>query len=216
MVDAAPPPDDAGAPPVPREATTSHRSGPADTDPVEARLAAAFPEGDEALLREVYERFGGPVYRMALRLLPTPADAEEVTQSTFVSAWQARSVYAPDRAPLGAWLMTIGRRRAIDRLRAVHRERQSTDAALRDADLARPAGGPDDPARVVDRVVVAEELERLPDTQRRVLELAFFDDLTHSQIAGVTGIPLGTVKSHLRRGLGSLRRRMEVDGVTAR
>ncbi len=61
--------------------------------------------------------------------------------------------------------------------------------------------------------MIADELGQLPDAQRRVLELAFFDDLTHSQIAALTGIPLGTVKSNLRRGLLQLRRRWEVDGV---
>ncbi|MHA3704460.1 RNA polymerase sigma factor [Jatrophihabitans sp. YIM 134969] len=188
--------------------------GPADVAATEARLAAAFPDGDESVLREVYECFGGAVYRMALRTCPTPADAEEVTQNTFVSAWQARSTYRPERAPLGAWLMTIGRRRAVDRLRAVHRERLASEAGAHLGTAAAVVGPHDDPARVVDRLLVAEQMERLPGTQRRVLELAFFDDLTHSQIAGVTGLPLGTVKSHLRRGLQALRQRWEADGVT--
>ena len=198
---------------VPPDGPRLRAGGDPGVAAAEARLAAAFPDGDEAVLREVYDRFGGPVYRMALRTLPTPSDAEEVTQSTFVSAWQARSTYRPERAPLGAWLMTIGRRRAVDRLRAVHRERLAADAGARVDPTDRPGTHPD-PARVVDRLLVAEEMERLPGPQRRVLELAFFDDLTHRQIAGVTGMPLGTVKSHLRRGLHALRQRLEVDGVT--
>jgi RNA polymerase sigma-70 factor (ECF subfamily) len=68
---------------------------------------------------------------------------------------------------------------------------------------------------VVDRLVIADELAQLPAEQRRMLELAFFDDLTHQQIAQTTGVPLGTVKSHIRRGMSSLKRRWEVDGGTS-
>ena len=87
------------------------------------RLAAAFPSGDADTLRQVYDRYGGLVFRIALRALPTPGDAEEATQATFVSAWHARSTYRPERAPLSAWLGSIARRRAIDRLRVLNRER---------------------------------------------------------------------------------------------
>lgn len=207
MVEAMPLPGDPAVPPEPAPVT------PADLDPAEARLAAAFPDADETVLNEVYERYGGPVYRMALRTLPSPADAEEVTQSTFVSAWQARSTYRPERAPLGAWLLTIARRRAVDRLRSLHREQLAAEAGRRDT-VQADRDPHTDPARVVDRVVVADQLDRLPESQQRVLQLAFYDDLTHSQIATVTGMPIGTVKSHLRRGLQSLRQRWEVDGVS--
>ena len=187
-----------------------------DATDEDVRLGAAFPDGDEQVLRQAYDRYGGMVYRTALRCLPTPADAEEATQATFLSAWQARATYRPGEAPLGAWLVAIARRRAIDRLRSISRERLATGAEDQvAADSAHPEPT-QDPARVVDRLVVADELARLPQTQRRVLELAFFDDLTHAQISGVTGLPLGTVKSHLRRGLLQLRRRWEVDGAPAR
>ena len=109
--------------------------------------------------------------------------------------------------------MGIVRRRAIDRLRVVQRERRAAQAAVTDAERAEDRTY--SPERVVDRMLVADELGRLPDQQRRVLELAFFDDLTHTQIAALTGMPLGTVKSNLRRGLQQLRRRWEVVDVLA-
>jgi RNA polymerase sigma-70 factor (ECF subfamily) len=99
----------------------------------------------------------------------------------------------------------------VDRLRALGREQNSVEAVRRQAPAAYPVELA--PERVIDRIVVVDELRRLSDEQRRVLELAFFDDLTHVQIAGVTGLPLGTVKSHLRRGLERLRSRWEVDGA---
>jgi RNA polymerase sigma factor (sigma-70 family) len=173
-------------------------------------LAAEFGGGDETVLRMVYEQYGALVYRIALGIVPTAADAEEVCQATFVSAWQGRHTYNPEAGTLAGWLVGIVRRRAVDRLRAVQRERNSERAAATAHSSVDVEPGAD---LVVDRLLVADELGRLPDTQRRVLELAFYDDLTHTQIAALTGLPLGTVKSHLRRGLQQLRRRWEVDGA---
>ncbi len=173
----------------------------------DAGLVAAFRAGDETALRTLYERYGDLIYRIAASVVPSRADAEDVTQTTFVSAWRGRLTYDPQSGPLAAWLIGIVRRRAIDRLRALDRDHRLDRAARAIAD---PATDADDSAqRVVDRLLVADELDRLPEPQRRVLELAFFDDLTHTQIAAVTGMPLGTVKTNLRRGLQQLRRRWE-------
>jgi RNA polymerase sigma factor (sigma-70 family) len=174
-------------------------------------LAAAFPGGDEHVLRAVYTRYSPLVYGIAVASLPTAGDAEEVTQATFISAWQGRATYNPNVGPLGSWLVGIVRRRVIDRLRTFGRERLAELAA---ASITGDAADPG-PERVLERLVIVDELGRLPDAQRRVLELAFFDDLTHSQIAALTGMPLGTVKSNLRRGLIQLRRRWEANDVLA-
>ena len=100
------------------------------------------------------------------------------------------------------WLLGIARRKVVDRLRVGGAgEPGRPRRYARSPSRRRPTSRPD---RVVDRLVVADELARLPDEQRRVLELAFYDDLTHPQIAAVTGLPLGTVKSHIRRGMASL------------
>lgn len=206
---------DSALPPATPDSSGSSADWTASVSEDDHKLAAAFPSADGDILRQVYERYGGLVFRIALRALPTPGDAEEATQATFVSAWHARSTYRPERAPLSAWLGSIARRRAIDRLRVLNRERLASEAAVMDAQRERTVTSDDVSGRVIDRIVVADELAQLPEPQRRVLQLSFFDDLTHTQIAGVTGLPLGTVKSHLRRGLLQLRHRWEVDGASA-
>ena len=174
-------------------------------------LAERFRGGDETSLRELYDRYGGLVHRLGLSCLGSYHEAEDVTQATFVAAWRGRGTYDPARGGLAGWLLGIARRQVIDRLRVLRREQGARAAAERDAGVGY--SGEVVPERVLDRLVVADELRLLTDEQRRVVKLAFFDDLTHAQIAGITGLPLGTVKSHLRRGLARLRTRWEVDGA---
>jgi RNA polymerase sigma factor (sigma-70 family) len=173
-------------------------------------LAEHFRAGDEHALRLTYDRYGGAVFHLATRLLSNRSDAEDVTQATFVAAWQGRGTFDPERGGMLSWLLGIARRKAVDRLRAAARDDRVT-ATVRA--LPEPAAPEDSPERVLDRLVIADELAQLPAEQRRTLELAFYDDLTHPQISAVTGLPLGTVKSHIRRGMENLRRRWEVDGA---
>ncbi|HET8657650.1 MAG TPA: sigma-70 family RNA polymerase sigma factor [Micromonosporaceae bacterium] len=175
------------------------------------QLGDRFRSGEEAALREAYDHYARMVLHLARASLGNVADAEDVTQATYVAAWLGRDTYDPDRGSLLAWLLGIARRKVVDRLREGGRQDRVAEAVrqILPADAAEP--GPD---RIVDRLVVADELGRLPGEQRRVIELAFYDDLTHQQIAAVTRLPLGTVKSHLRRGLAQLRQRWEVDGAT--
>ncbi len=194
------------------------RRGAVETDTGDNRattddeLGEAFATGTPEALRAAYDRYGRLVYRIARSSLAVPADAEDVTQATFVSAWQARDTFDPDRGTLGAWLAAIARRRTVDRLRGLERQRRLDDAAAGVDATSRPSieGTVDE---VVARMTVIDELSRLPEAQRQVLSLAFFDDLTQVQIATVTGLPLGTVKGHVRRGLATLRRRWEVDSA---
>jgi RNA polymerase sigma-70 factor (ECF subfamily) len=178
----------------------------------DAEIARRFRDGDEAVLREVYERHARVVYGLAVRALGRHHDAEDITQQVFVRAWRARSSFDAGRGSLGGWLVGITRRQIADRLAARAREREVADRA---GTVGDPGPFPDVPDQVVDAVVVADEMNRLPDQQRTVVRLAFFDDLTHQQISALTGLPLGTVKSHLRRGLERLRRRWELDGVAS-
>ena len=180
--------------------------------PDDGRLAERFAAGDESALREAYDRYAGAVFHLATGTLANRDDAEDVTQTTFVAAWLGRATFDPARGSLLGWLLGIGRRKVVDRLRARAREARVTET-VRHLPEAPPAAG--DPDRVVERLVMADELARLPTDQRRMLELAFYDDLTHQQIALATGVPLGTVKSHIRRGMQSLKRRWEVDGAAS-
>jgi RNA polymerase sigma factor (sigma-70 family) len=173
-------------------------------------LAEHFRAGDEHALRIAYDRYGGAVFHLALRLLPNRADAEDATQATFVAAWLGRGTFDPDRGSMLGWLLGIARRKAVDRLRSTSRENRKIETVRA---IPEPPAEDETPDRVLDRLVIADELASLPADQRRTLELAFFDDLTHPQIAAMTGLPLGTVKSHIRRGMASLRRRWEVDGA---
>lgn len=181
----------------------------------EAELARAFQAGRDAALHQLYERYGVLIYRIALGLTRSVPDAEDVTQQTFVSAWQGRSTYDPLAGSLPAWLIGIARRRSMDKLRSNQRNDARDRAAERLAEPLQHHRDEESDA-IIERIVIADELEQLSDQQRRILELAFFDDLTHVQIAALTDLPLGTVKSHLRRGLQQLRTRWEVDGVFTR
>jgi RNA polymerase sigma-70 factor (ECF subfamily) len=165
-------------------------------------LGLRFAAGDPAALRDAYDRWSPAVYAIAVRTLGAHHDAEDVTQQVFVRAWRGRDTFDPGRGTLAGWLIGITRRQVSDRLTTRVRDLRAADRAGR-AVHADPAPEPD---RVVDAVVVADELDKLAPQVRTVLRLAFFDDLTHQQIAAVTGLPLGTVKSHLRRGMDRLRR----------
>jgi RNA polymerase sigma-70 factor (ECF subfamily) len=172
-----------------------------------------FRDGDETALREVYDLYGAAVLHLSARTVGNTADAEDVVQATFVAAWTGRSGFDPEKGSLLGWLLGIARRKAVDTLRARARADRAADTAARAGRVDRVHEAAD---VVVDRLVVADELATLPDEQRRVLQLAFFDDLTHPQIATVTGLPLGTVKSHIRRGMTRLRNRWEADRGTPR
>jgi RNA polymerase sigma-70 factor (ECF subfamily) len=170
-------------------------------------LAEGFVRGDEACLVAAYHRWGGLVFSLARRALDDAREAEDVTQTVFLAAWRSRHTFVPARGVLGGWLVGIARRKIADALTARTRRADLVTAA--GTRLARTAHDYADlPEAVLDRVVVGQELARLPAAQRRVLGLAFYDDLTHTQIARLTGWPLGTVKSHARRGLLRLGRRL--------
>jgi RNA polymerase sigma factor (sigma-70 family) len=174
-------------------------------------LERRFQRGDERALAVAYKRWSALVYTLALRSLGQASDAEDVLQRTFVSAWEGRSTYDPERGHLSAWLVGITRRRIADALEARSRLRD-LDARMRAA-AGEPASGGTD---LADRLLIADEIAKLDTTAREVVRLAFYDDLTHTQIADRLGLPVGTVKSHIRRSLYRLKSRLEVTYGAAR
>ena len=184
-----------------------------DPEPDDAEVGRRFAAGDEQALAWAYERFAGQVHGMAVRAFGSGPDAEDVTQQVFVSAWTGRAGYRPEQAPLPAWLVGVCRHKIADTWARRDRQRRAAEAAIGEARSARESTGPQVDTAVADRVLLLGELERLGQPQRGIIELAFFEDLTHTQIAARTGLPLGTVKSHIRRTLERLRSRLEVDGA---
>ncbi|MEU9669623.1 sigma-70 family RNA polymerase sigma factor [Streptomyces bobili] len=170
-------------------------------------LAHGLLSADENAFAAVYRRWGSLVHTMATRSLGDTHEAEDVTQQVFLGAWRGRNGYRPEKGPLGAWLVGITRRKIVDALGARTRRLTVIDTVAHDSDGLRHDGGT--PDAILDRVLLVDALSRLPDSQREVLCLGFYQDLTQAQIAERTGIPLGTVKSHTRRGLHRLREAVE-------
>ena len=190
--------------------------GPAAAGPLEPdddEVARRFAAGDEQALAWAYERWAATVHGMAVRAVGRGPDAEDITQQTFVSAWTSRNRYIPARGPLAGWLVGICRHRIADAFAGRERARLAAAAAESAARGLPASSAAAFDSRVADRVLLLGELDRLDQPQRRIIEMAFFDDLTHVQIAARTGLPLGTVKSHIRRTLERLRDRLEVDGA---
>ncbi|MBO9523736.1 MAG: sigma-70 family RNA polymerase sigma factor [Nocardioidaceae bacterium] len=161
----------------------------------DADLAARFASGEAEATRALYRAYGRLVYAVAFKVLGDPALAEDATQQAFLQAWRAADRFDPGR-PIGPWLVSIGRRAAIDVYR---REKRHRAVSMDDAVELVPAVLPPSADQISDVWEVRRALDRLPDNDRELLRLQHFDDLSHSEIAVRLDIPVGTVKSRTHR-----------------
>jgi RNA polymerase sigma factor (sigma-70 family) len=177
-----------------------------EQDDVVRSLAARLVRGDESALEVVYDRWSALVHTYALRALGDAHDAEDVTQQVFVAAWRSRHTLTPSPSALPAWLIGIARHKIADVRAARARDvRRSEAAAALPVDMVDQS----DDEEVAERLVVRQAVEDLPDPRRTIVLLAFWQGLSHTEIAETVGLPLGTVKSHVRRGLIQLHQQLE-------
>ena len=176
----------------------------------DARLMALVRLGDRAAFRQLYDRYAGEVFAVCLRVLDNHADAEDAAAEVFCEVWQRRERYDGRRAGPRTYLVLLARSRAIDRLRSRRARLDRNNSPSFDEVLhpttAGAATGPDAQvvrAELADRVRAA--LAELDQRQRTALDLAFFEGLSHREVAERLGAPLGTVKTHIRKGLAKLR-----------
>jgi RNA polymerase sigma-70 factor (ECF subfamily) len=167
----------------------------------DASLLALVQTGDEGSMATLYDRYSRLVYSVALRVLRDPAAAEDVLQEVFMQIWRNPGSFTAARGSLGGWLSIVARNRSIDTLR---RKRPSVD--VDDVPLASSFNLADEAERNSLMELARGVIGQLPREQRKTLEMAFFDGLTHSEIAEMTGDPLGTVKTRIRSALLTLRK----------
>ena len=175
------------------------------------QLDQSFAAGDETALAEAYRQFSPLVFTLALRALRNRSAADDVTQEVFIRVWKSRSTFDPYKAELPAWIVGITRNAVTDALSASARENRKVLAAAGLQPGAEDAAASSSAEVLADRLLLDGELERLGEPQGSIMRLAFYDDLTHDQISRQLNLPLGTVKSHIRRSLSHLRHRLEVD-----
>ena len=173
------------------------------TEAGDAVLLQRIVNRDEVALAALYDRYAGLVYSVALRILRDASPAEEVLQDIFFQLWRSASTFDSSRGSLAAWLLVCARNRAISRLRGQPAE---PDEDLRGYTVILPVNLESELAQKQQISRVRETLEGLPPAQRQALELAYFEGLTHSEIASRTGQPLGTIKTRLRSAIVYLKR----------
>ncbi|MEC5190674.1 MULTISPECIES: RNA polymerase sigma factor [unclassified Arthrobacter] len=181
----------------------------------DAGLNDAFAAGDETVLVEAYRQFSPMVHALALRSLRNNAAADDVTQDVFIRVWRSRSAFDPTKARLPAWIVGITRNVINDAQASSTRETRKVLAAVELSPIPDEGAGHAAAELLADRLLLDGELERLGEPQGSILKLAFYEDLTHSQISQKLDLPLGTVKSHIRRSLSQLRSRLEVERATS-
>lgn len=171
----------------------------------DAEIIARIYSGDEGAMALLYDRYSHVVYAVAVRVLSDRSAAEDILQDVFMQLWRNPQAFNASRGTLAAWLAVIARNRAIDHLRKRRPEEEAAETVISvDPDLENTA----ERNRAMEKV--RSVLAGMPGDQRAALEMAFFEGLTHVEIAGKTGQPLGTVKTRIRSGLLAVRKAFAV------
>lgn len=182
-----------------REIRVSGRQAPNFKD--DAALIACIRAGDQGAMADLYDRYSGVVYGVALRVLANTTAAEDVVQEVFLQLWRNPQAFDADRGRLAPWLAVIARNRAIDLLR-----KRPMEDDIDEMPISTGVNLEDEASQRLAVEKIRGVLGQLPQDQRKALEMAFFEGMTHSEIAGKTGEPLGTVKTRIRTGLLALRK----------
>jgi RNA polymerase sigma-70 factor (ECF subfamily) len=185
----------------PNPMTSPGRSNHSDHDPSDEFLLERVRGKNQQAMADVFDRYGGMVYSVALRVLNDREQAEDVMQEIFFQLWIKPDAFVQGRGSLGGWLLVVARNRAIDRVRR-RKPSDSTDSVV----LASNADLASETERNVLMDKVRDVLKNLPPEQQKSVELAYFEGLSHAEIAERTGDPLGTVKTRIRLALTCLRK----------
>jgi RNA polymerase sigma-70 factor, ECF subfamily len=181
----------------------------------DSALVERMMAGDESALSALYDRYSGMLFAMLVRILRDPQAAEEILQDLFLQLWRGAARFDANRGSLPAWLMVIGRNRALSRLRTrEHREIPEDIEAFPANAVPSSVNLEDDAERSLLMEKLRAAMATLPAEQREAVELAYFEGMTQTEIAARTGSPLGTVKSRVRTAMQSLKQ--VFDGGTAR
>lgn len=166
-------------------------------------------KGEHDALAELYDRHGRLIYSLALRILRDQSEAEDIAQEVFSQVWRQATQYTPDRGTVVAWLVALTRSRSIDRLRGRRSRPDFVGDPIPEMELPDSAPLVDEQLAWTRQVAdIRAAIETLPSLQKIAIELAFFEGLTHAEIAEKLEVPLGTVKTRIRQGLLKLRDRL--------
>jgi len=194
--------------------TLTETAQQADDRAIIARIA----RGEEAAFGALYDRLSGPLYSLAYKMLGDASEAQDALQDVCLQLWRRAASYDPTKSSVFSWAVLITRGRVIDRLRSRSRRLRiiagSTDdetSPSEPVDASTSATGAETVASHEQATRVRQVLANLPADQRAAIELAFFTDLTHQQVAERLGEPLGTIKARIRRGMLKLRERLSLE-----
>lgn len=187
------------------------------TRPEGEEAIARLCSGDNSALETLFDCYASVVFALLLRMMRDPTVAEDLVQETFLRVWQQASTYSREKGRVSSWVLGIAHHLAVDELRRIARSNEVCDGP---EDLGTLFSIPDGKAQTQEaatedfrREAIAAELAKLPSSQRMVIELAYFDGLTQIEIAKLTGMPLGTIKTRARLGLLRLRSNLRAQGL---